>query len=117
MNTFMTLDQFAAALTSDQHAQRRALRQLIEALLFERVLVPEMTTEGPDEGWFHIAGRTQEGRPVSYRCRGRISESFGRIRLDASSILRIGVEGPRPVLHLSVLASASHRPFTCTPRK
>lgn len=102
MTTSMPWDQFAAALTSDhfQHAQRRALRQLIEALLFERVLVPEMTTEGPDEVWFHIRGRSQEGRPVGYRCRGRISESFGRIRLDASSILRIGVEGARPVASL-----------------
>lgn len=102
MNASMTWDRFAAALTSNhyQSAQRRVLRQLIEALLFERVLVPEMTTEGPDEVWFHIPGRTQEGRSASYRCQGRISESFGRIRLDASSILRIGADGTRPVASL-----------------
>jgi siderophore synthetase component len=102
MNASMTWDRFAAALTSDhyQSAQRRALRQLIEALLFERVLVPEMTPEGHDTVYFHILGRTQEGRSVGYRCLGRISESFGRIRLDASSILRIGAEGARPVASL-----------------
>lgn len=100
--SLMTWDRFAAALTSDhyQRAQHRVLRQLIEALLFERVVVPEMTHEGLDKVTFHILGCTQEGRSIGYRCCGRISESFGRIRLDASVILRIGVEGTRPVASL-----------------
>lgn len=102
MNTTKIWDQFAAALTSDhfQNAQGRVLRQLIEALLFERVLVPEMTKKGPDEVWFYIPGQTQEGRLVGYRCWGRISDSFGRIHLDASSVLRVATEGTRPVASL-----------------
>lgn len=102
MNASMAWDRFAAALTSDhyQNAQRRVLRQLIEAVLFERLLVPDMTPEGADGVRVHIPGRTQEGRSLHYRCRGRISESFGRIRLDASPILRISAEGVRPVASL-----------------
>lgn len=98
----MAWDQFAAALTSDHYlcTQRRVLRQLIEALLFERVLVHDVAQAGPDGVHFMIQGRTPEGRAIGYRCRGRVSDSFGRIRLDASSIQRIDAEGARPVASL-----------------
>lgn len=92
-------DVFAAALASPhyQAAQRRVLRQLIEALLFERVLIPETTADGLGRICFHLRGRTQDGQPVEYRCHGRISDSFGRIRLDPSSVMRIDAQAARPV--------------------
>ncbi len=101
MNSPVTWDLFAEALSSQHYlaAQQRVLRQLIEALLFEQVLAAEITQE--DDGvCFHIPGRTAAGQPVAYRCKGRISESFGRIRLDGASILRGAPDGTRPVASL-----------------
>jgi siderophore synthetase component len=98
----MAWDSFTAALTSDHYSrtQSRVLRQLIEALLFERVLAHEVTQAGPDRVCFHIHGQSQDGRAIGYRCHGRISESFGRIRVDASTLERIDEEGARPVASL-----------------
>lgn len=99
MNAFTAWDTFAEALTSPcyQIAQRRVLRQLIEALLFEQVLIPHTTTEAQGTICFHIPALTAEGPPIDYRCHGRISDSFGRIRLDDSPVLRISADGGRPV--------------------
>ena len=99
MNAVASWDTFAEALTSPHYhiVQRRVLRQLIEALLFERVLIAETTLDGPEMVCFYIPARTQQGRSIAYRCRGRISDSFGRIRLDDSPILRIDADDMRPV--------------------
>ncbi len=93
---------FSAALTSPhyQTTQRRVLRQLLEALLFEQVLIAEITPDSHDSVCFDITGRAQDGSSVRYRCCGRISDSFGRIRLNDSLILRISLEGTRPVASL-----------------
>ncbi len=101
MTSPITWDLFAEALSSPHYlaAQQRVLRQLIEALLFERVLRAE-TTQEHDGVRFHIPGRTAAGELVAYRCNGRISESFGRIRLDGGSIVRSAPEGERPVASL-----------------
>lgn len=105
MAPFMTWELFAEALASPsyQAAQQRALRQLIEALLFEKVLTAEMTVQEPDRMRFDIPGRTMDGQPVTYSCLGRISASFGRIRLDAASLVRRDPEGERPVASLQEL--------------
>jgi len=99
MNAFMAWDVFAEALASPcyQLAQRRVLRQLIEALLFEQVLIPQTTTEDEGSTCFHIPARTLEGQSIAYRCHGRISSSFGRVRLDHSPVVRVGGDGLRPV--------------------
>ena len=90
---------FADALHSPHYrvAQDRVLRQLLEALLFEQVLAPEMRPQGADLVCFDIPAQTVEGAPVLYRCHGRISASFGRIRLDASPLLRIFEDEQREV--------------------
>lgn len=86
----------AIASPSYQAAQRRVLRQLIEALLFERVLTARTSADGADTVTFDIAAQTSDGQPVSYRCHGRISASFDRIRLDDTPLLRVSAEGVRP---------------------
>ncbi|GAB2851519.1 IucA/IucC family protein [Pseudoduganella ginsengisoli] len=86
----------AIASPSYQTAQRRVLRQLIEALLFERVLNVRTTVNGPDDVTFDIDAQTSAGQPVTFRCHGYISDSFERIRLDDTPLLRISAEGMRP---------------------
>lgn len=102
MTSPITWDLFAEALASPhyQAAQQRVLRQLIEALLFEQVLAAEIKVEGRDGASFHIPGRAADGQAVVYRCTGRISESFGRIRLDDAPIVRSAPEGARPIASL-----------------
>lgn len=102
MHASVNWDRFADALRSHhyQAAEQRVLRQLIEALLFERVLLAQVTVDSPDRVCFEVPGQTTDGRAVGYCCYGRISESFGRIRLAAGPVLRIGPEGARPVASL-----------------
>lgn len=97
MNALASWDIYTEALTSPHYriAQRRVLRQLIEALLFERVLISETTPDSQDRVCFHIPARTQQGKSIGYRCHGRISDSFGRIRLDDAPVLRIGADGTK----------------------
>ncbi len=92
-------DVFAEALASPHYpvAQSRVLRQLIEALLFEQVLIPGVMPDHRGVACFQIPARTLQGCLIGYRCHGRISDSFGRIRLDDSPILRIGPDAARPV--------------------
>ena len=92
-------DVFAKALASPHYlaAQHRVLRQLVEALLFERILDPEVTPGDRGMACFHIPARTQQGCLIGYRCHGRISGSFGRIRLDNLPLMRIGPDAARPV--------------------
>jgi siderophore synthetase component len=102
MSASVAWHAFTAALTSPhyQTTQRRVLRQLLEALLFEQVLIAEITPDSHDSVCFDITGRAQDGSSVRYRCCGRISDSFGRIRLNDSPVLRISLEGTRPVASL-----------------
>lgn len=78
-----------AALRSPQAiaVRRRILRQLIESLIYEGLLQPEI--ERDDDGaifWLH--GRTEAGA-VRYRCRGRRCLSFDRVRLFDAPVTRI----------------------------
>lgn len=92
MMSFDTWDRYAAALTSSHYevAQRRVLRQLIEALLFERVLTAQTFTDQHGRTCFHMLGRMHDDCTCIYRCYGRVSDSFERIRLDATPVMRIG---------------------------
>ncbi|HWU97130.1 MAG TPA: IucA/IucC family protein [Oxalicibacterium sp.] len=68
-------------------AGRRVLRQLLEALLFERALpAPEA------DGELVLTGSGNDRQPVSYRCRLQHTDSFGRIRI-VSDILRVDEQG------------------------
>lgn len=95
-------DIFAEALSSPHYqlAQRRILRQLVEALLFERLLIPATSPYDQDRVYFHIPALTRDGQSIGYCCHGRVSDSFGRIRLDDTPLLRIGADGTRPVASL-----------------
>lgn len=78
-------------------AQQRVLRQLIEALLFERILTARTSADGPGRVNFDIDGQASDGQSVTYRCHGYISDSFERVRLDDAPPLRITADGMRPV--------------------
>ncbi|WP_432777117.1 IucA/IucC family protein [Brevibacillus gelatini] len=83
-----------AAIQSEQYVQvrRRIFRQLLEALLFEGV-IPAKTNEEGNETVFCIAGQTEDGKAVSYICRGQRRFTFGRIRLSDAPILRLSDAG------------------------
>ncbi|QHZ56642.1 IucA/IucC family siderophore biosynthesis protein [Brevibacillus sp. NSP2.1] len=82
-----------AAIQSEQYVRvrRRIFRQLLEALLYEGV-IPAVTNEDGSETVFRIAGQTEEGKAVTYICRGQRRFTFGRIRLSDGPILRVAEE-------------------------
>lgn len=75
-------------------ARRRVLRQLLEALLFENIVVAEETQQ-VDGTSFVLRGQGSDGEEVRYVARGRRRFSFGRIRLDGETILRVTSGGSR----------------------
>lgn len=81
--------------------EARVLRQLVEALLFERVVAAEARREGEATRFAWSAG----GR--DYRCLGRV-RGFGRIRVEPSSI---EARGPgqdwRPASLTQIVATAA----------
>lgn len=78
------------AITSPIFRQvtERIIRQLLESLLYEQVVQPVITIEG-EKLLFAIEGTDATGCRVEYRCKGRRTITFGRIKLDRNSIIRV----------------------------
>ncbi|CAM4404075.1 IucA/IucC family protein [Paenibacillus tarimensis] len=69
--------------------RRRVFRQLIESVLYEGIV--QAGKEEPDDSGimlFRLHGLTAGIEPVVYECRGRITSSFGRVRLSDAPVLR-----------------------------
>lgn len=113
-----------AALQSQAYAncRRRIMRQLLESLIFEQ-LVPcdiaaptrERESDGQGKGdssgatrIFVVRGKQSNGKPVTYRCQGRITASFGRVRLD-DLVVRSDEHGRKPADSLTLLMSELFR--------
>lgn len=67
-------------------ARRRALRQLIESMLFENILVHTNQALPDGDLEFSIVGIDVDGYEVRYLSKGNITESYGRIRLHTPTI-------------------------------
>ncbi|MGX8883976.1 IucA/IucC family protein [Methylovorus sp. SPW-M1] len=67
-------------------ARRRALKQLIEAMLFENILTHSKTQITPEEMEFHVEAIDANGNQVRYVSKGVVSASYGRIRLQGPTI-------------------------------
>lgn len=77
------------AIQSPQYekVRRRVFRQLIESLIYEKLISPAVIQDG--EGCiFYIEGHTCFGEMVTYKCRGRKRMTFGRIRLYDEPVIR-----------------------------
>lgn len=68
--------------------RRRIFRQLLESLIYEGVLRPEVK-EAEGTLHFRLEGRTEDGEPVEYRFTGERMFSFGRIRLGPEPVRRV----------------------------
>lgn len=96
MKPWNEIDTRSLAIRSDEYAaaERRVLGQLLEAVLYEEIALPD---EGlPQAGETRItelAGRSATGEAVLYRFACRRSFSFGRIRLERESLQRIAPDG------------------------
>jgi len=77
------------AISSSQyvHVRRRIFRQLIESLMFEGVLQPEIM-EQETEQIYVLKGISKTGEPVAYLCHGSQHPTFGRFRLSKKPVLR-----------------------------
>jgi siderophore synthetase component len=86
-----------------RQASRRVLRQLLEALLFERA-VPHCTWDGET---LNLPGLRADNVPVRYQCQASLTMSFSRVRI-TTPLLRIdnGVthEASDPALFLAEIA-------------
>lgn len=69
----------------------RALRQLTESMLFEDVLHHTREKLENEVVEFIISGLDSVGNQVTYTCTGRVSDSYGRVRIN-SEILRKTVD-------------------------
>ncbi|WP_437957361.1 IucA/IucC family protein [Sorangium sp. So ce119] len=68
-------------------ARRRVFRQLIESMIYEKIVAPEIASSGPAQT-FSIPGRDERGEAVTYACEGRRRFSFDRIRLSSAPVRR-----------------------------
>ncbi|MGB8954037.1 MAG: IucA/IucC family protein [Tumebacillaceae bacterium] len=87
------MKRVSEAMQSPQYAEvrRRIFRQLVESLIYEKVVVPE--ERAMEQGiLFRIAGQTESGERVWYEARGRRMLTFGRIRLERAPLMREGQE-------------------------
>lgn len=66
--------------------ERRVLRQLVEALLFEGLVSHSSMAAGTRRRFCFVLG------PDTYECEGKVA-AFGRLRLDATSIRKVGWDG------------------------
>jgi siderophore synthetase component len=82
-----------AVFHSDQfiEVRRRIFRQLIESLLYERIIKAEIETiEG--SSLFRLHGQDEAGHPITYLCWGQRRFSFERIRLLRTPVIRMAGE-------------------------
>ncbi|MGR7945713.1 IucA/IucC family protein [Paenibacillus sp. M.A.Huq-81] len=82
------------AICGEQYGEvtGRILRQLLEALLFEKVLTAEKTQMNGSVR-FAIPFTDEAGHAVTYICYGEERYTFGRVRLNRDPIIRITAEG------------------------
>ncbi|WP_020407119.1 IucA/IucC family protein [Hahella ganghwensis] len=85
----------ALASKQFQQVEQRVIRQLLQTLIYEDVLPYEFRQDAtPDnKGWFVLEGKTLDGKPVHYHCRGGAKVSFGQIKLEKVAVLRISENG------------------------
>ncbi|MBE1445840.1 IucA/IucC family protein [Paenibacillus sp. OAS669] len=89
---------WAKALSSPQYAQveRRILRQLAEALLYENIAPYSRSSSEGAVDTFLIQAVDTKGQAVAYMIRGRTTASFDRIRLNRiEPIVRRDADGVR----------------------
>ena len=87
-------EMLQAAFTSPifGQVQRRLLRQLMESLIYERLIATSCeNVNGEIRYVFH--GSSRDGHSVRYQAQGCLSPSFGRIKLNENSIIRIQEDG------------------------
>ncbi|PFU38148.1 siderophore biosynthesis protein [Bacillus cereus] len=70
--------------------RRRVLRQLVESLIYERIITP-VRIESEEQILFLIQGLDKDNKSVTYECYGRERMTFGRISID-SLIVRVQEE-------------------------
>ncbi|MCU5379364.1 siderophore biosynthesis protein [Bacillus cereus] len=80
------------ALESEDYisVRRRVLRQLVESLIYERIITP-VRIENEEQILFLIQGLDEDNKSVTYECYGRERMTFGRISID-SLIVRVQEE-------------------------
>lgn len=90
------------AIQSKQYGKvrRRVFRQLIESLIYEKIISPVIVREG-ESFTFSMEGRTSSGETVVYSCRGRKRMTFGRIRLYDEPVVRIDNNGSKEATSIS----------------
>src|SRR5699024_10227293 len=71
--------------------RRRIFRQLIESLLYEKIINAEIETV-ETSSLFYLHGQDEAGHPVTYLCRGRKRFSFERLRLFRTPLIRMAGE-------------------------
>ncbi|WP_020615698.1 IucA/IucC family protein [Paenibacillus daejeonensis] len=110
-----------AALRSRAYTdcRQRIMRQLLESLIYEQLVPCDIAapmeetghTGNPDQAAtrvFVLRGTQNNGKRVNYRCQGRITASFGRVRLN-HLIIRSDEQGRRPADSLALLMTELFR--------
>ncbi|WP_308366758.1 MULTISPECIES: IucA/IucC family protein [unclassified Microbulbifer] len=95
-------------------ARRRVLRQLIQALIYEKTLEVSERPEG-GEILFSFSGRDRDGEALTYSCRGIRRPGFGRIRLNAEPVIRTDGAGAREADSISRFLDELRGSFTVHP--
>ncbi|MEN1990162.1 IucA/IucC family protein [Paenibacillus hubeiensis] len=83
------------ALSSHHYpaARRRIFRQLVESLLYEKVIQATSTEQADGNTLWTLEGRGLNGEQVHYFCKGKRHLTFGRLRLTDEPIMRVTKQG------------------------
>lgn len=95
-------------------ARRRVLRQLIQALIYEKNLEVSECPAG-DEILFSFSGRDRDGEALTYSCRGIRRPGLGRIRLNSGPVIRTDGAGAREADSISRFLDELRGSFTIHP--
>ncbi|MGO4543551.1 IucA/IucC family siderophore biosynthesis protein [Paenibacillus sp. 2TAB23] len=81
--------QVSEAIASPIYKQvtERIVRQLLESLLYEQIVMPRQEKNG-EKLVFRMDGKDAFGQMVTYSCSGRRAYTFGRIKLERDSVIR-----------------------------
>jgi siderophore synthetase component len=69
--------------------ERRIVSQLLESLLYEKIVPYTVEAAANGEDRFIVPAQTEEGRSVVYLGAGKVKKSFGRVRIRPESVRRM----------------------------
>jgi siderophore synthetase component len=96
--------------------ESRILKQLIETLLYEKIIPFEEEKLVNEKSRYSLPGVSQQGNAVAYSCEGQVKQSFGRFRIRPETLMRMEADGTASAAHLATFATEVLSTIGCNER-